>query len=94
MVVWQVSFGHTSGHSVGAKSSYHSQTMLTNYSRIRVCDHVSRRDGINVRINPLCCVIIDAFRAPISGGQYHWVSEFAPPNIQKFLSYVIGEYPY
>ncbi|KAJ4369571.1 hypothetical protein N0V83_005333 [Neocucurbitaria cava] len=28
--------------------------------------------------------------APTSGGQYHWVSEFAPPEYQKFLSYVIG----
>ncbi len=24
------------------------------------------------------------------GGQYHWVSEFAPPNLQKVLSYYIG----
>lgn len=29
-------------------------------------------------------------RAPTSGGQYHWVSEFAPPKYQKFLSYVTG----
>lgn len=29
-------------------------------------------------------------RAPTSGGQYHWVSEFAPPSCQKFLSYVVG----
>ncbi|KAJ4986412.1 amino acid transporter [Stagonosporopsis vannaccii] len=28
--------------------------------------------------------------APTSGGQYHWVSEFAPPQSQKFLSYLIG----
>lgn len=25
-----------------------------------------------------------------SGGQYHWVSEFAPPSCQKFLSYSAG----
>lgn len=25
-----------------------------------------------------------------SGGQYHWVSEFAPPEYQKFLSYTTG----
>ncbi|PVI01608.1 amino acid transporter [Periconia macrospinosa] len=31
-----------------------------------------------------------ASMAPISGGQYHWVSEFAPPNLQQFLSYVVG----
>ncbi|KAM3074423.1 hypothetical protein ACMFMG_002773 [Clarireedia jacksonii] len=28
--------------------------------------------------------------APTAGGQYHWVSEFAPPKIQKFLSYLVG----
>lgn len=28
--------------------------------------------------------------APTSGGQYHWVSEFAPPKYQKFLSYASG----
>lgn len=26
--------------------------------------------------------------APISGGQYRWVSEFAPPKYQGFLSYI------
>ncbi|KAK4505064.1 hypothetical protein PRZ48_003027 [Zasmidium cellare] len=28
--------------------------------------------------------------APTAGGQYHWVSELAPPSIQKQLSYIIG----
>ena len=28
--------------------------------------------------------------APTSGGQYHWVSEFAPPEYQKLLSYFTG----
>ncbi|KAF1812932.1 amino acid transporter [Eremomyces bilateralis CBS 781.70] len=31
-----------------------------------------------------------ASMAPTSGGQYHWVSEFAPRQHQKFLSYMIG----
>jgi len=31
-----------------------------------------------------------ASMAPTSGGQYHWVSEFAPARYQKFLSYPIG----
>lgn len=31
-----------------------------------------------------------ASMAPTSGGQYHWVSEFAPPKYQKFLSYLTG----
>ncbi|KAF9077332.1 amino acid/polyamine transporter I [Rhodocollybia butyracea] len=28
--------------------------------------------------------------APTSGGQYHWVSEFAPPQYQRLLSYASG----
>ncbi|KAF2502800.1 amino acid transporter [Lophium mytilinum] len=31
-----------------------------------------------------------ASMAPTSGGQYHWVSEFAPRKHQKFLSYLVG----
>ncbi|KAK4210261.1 amino acid transporter [Rhypophila decipiens] len=31
-----------------------------------------------------------ASMAPTAGGQYHWVSEFAPPSIQKPLSYFTG----
>ncbi|KAF2128737.1 amino acid transporter [Dothidotthia symphoricarpi CBS 119687] len=31
-----------------------------------------------------------ASMAPTEGGQYHWVSEFAPKAQQKFLSYVVG----
>lgn len=29
--------------------------------------------------------------APTTGGQYHWVSEFAPARFQAFLSYVVGK---
>ncbi|KAK0871399.1 hypothetical protein LTR87_012862 [Friedmanniomyces endolithicus] len=31
-----------------------------------------------------------ASMAPTAGGQYHWVSEFAPPSLQKSLSYTAG----
>lgn len=31
-----------------------------------------------------------ASMSPSAGGQYQWVSEFAPPNMQKFLSYISG----
>ncbi|GFF62193.1 putative amino acid permease [Aspergillus udagawae] len=31
-----------------------------------------------------------ASMAPTSGGQYHWVSEFAPPSCQCILSYITG----
>lgn len=35
-------------------------------------------------------LILTLLRAPTSGGQYHWVSEFAPRSAQKFLSYIVG----
>ncbi|KAK5717330.1 hypothetical protein LTR15_009223 [Elasticomyces elasticus] len=31
-----------------------------------------------------------ASMAPTSGGQYHWVSEFAPDSCQRYLSYMTG----
>lgn len=31
-----------------------------------------------------------ASMAPTSGGQYHWVSEFAPKQYQKFMSFIVG----
>ncbi|EME87717.1 uncharacterized protein MYCFIDRAFT_75560 [Pseudocercospora fijiensis CIRAD86] len=31
-----------------------------------------------------------ASMAPTSGGQYHWVSEFAPAHLQRPLSYAVG----
>ncbi|KAF2719257.1 amino acid transporter [Polychaeton citri CBS 116435] len=31
-----------------------------------------------------------ASMAPTSGGQYHWVSEFAPAKYQRILSYAVG----
>ncbi|UKZ61281.1 uncharacterized protein TrAtP1_002548 [Trichoderma atroviride] len=31
-----------------------------------------------------------ASMAPTTGGQYHWVSEFSPPQHQKFISYLMG----
>src|SRR5947207_1947426 len=33
-----------------------------------------------------------AAMAPTAGGQYHWVSEFAPRKHQKILSYISGMY--
>ncbi|KAK2737235.1 hypothetical protein FQN57_000402 [Myotisia sp. PD_48] len=47
-----------------------------------------------VTFTGLFCAIISmaeiASICPTSGGQYHWVSEFAPANCQKFLSYLTG----
>jgi amino acid transporter len=31
-----------------------------------------------------------ASMAPTSGGQYHWVSEFSPPQYQQYLSHLTG----
>ena len=36
-------------------------------------------------------VLMAGDRAPTAGGQYHWVSEFAPTSLQKPLSYLVGE---
>ncbi|KAE9987052.1 hypothetical protein EG328_003834 [Venturia inaequalis] len=42
----------------------------------------------------MTCVIASmadmASMAPTSGGQYHWVSEFAPKSSQRYLSYMVG----
>jgi choline transport protein len=42
----------------------------------------------------MTCVIASmadmASMAPTSGGQYHWVSEFAPKSVQRYLSYIVG----
>ncbi|KAI4086659.1 MAG: hypothetical protein LQ344_007363 [Seirophora lacunosa] len=31
-----------------------------------------------------------ASMAPTTGGQYHWISQLAPPNIRTFMSYIMG----
>ena len=38
----------------------------------------------------ICPMAEMASMAPTAGGQYHWVSEFAPPSVQKPLSYIVG----
>ncbi|EKG20960.1 Amino acid/polyamine transporter I [Macrophomina phaseolina MS6] len=48
---------------------------------------------VGVWLSTICVVLSMAemaSMAPTSGGQYHWVSEFGPPQHQKFLSYVVG----
>ena len=60
-----------------------------------VCHHC--RDGLPVRIEHAksCSLtrepLLMLSRAPTSGGQYHWVSEFAPVGTQKFVSYLVGK---
>lgn len=35
-------------------------------------------------------VLTALFRSPASGGEFQWVSEFAPAGQQRFLSYTTG----
>jgi len=62
--------------------------------RLHVCRDESCRDGVDVwsscTKHDECRVLMHNHRAPTSGGQYHWVSEFAPEEYQQFLSYVVG----
>ncbi|KAK5123914.1 hypothetical protein LTR85_002111 [Meristemomyces frigidus] len=56
-------------------------------------NRLNGRDGINVETPEITIKslnILTMCRAPTSAGQYHWVSEFAPPSSQKFLSYISG----
>ncbi|TKA62774.1 hypothetical protein B0A55_13003, partial [Friedmanniomyces simplex] len=40
---------------------------------------------------PMYCSLAEvASMSPTAGGQYHWVSELAPPRFQKGLSYSVG----
>ena len=51
--------------------------------------------GMIICIVGMSCVYASlaemASMSPTAGGQYHWVSEFAPPRIQKILSYIVGQ---
>ena len=39
---------------------------------------------------PSHAVQLTPLRAPSAGGQYHWISELAPRDVQKLLSYTVG----
>lgn len=63
--------------------------------RLRLRLRVHGGNGLDVRVAgdffwPIAPVNQRRCRAPTSGGQYHWVSEFAPREYQKFLSYITG----
>ena len=63
--------------------------------RLRLCIRFHVRDGFHVStLNTMISKSDVCFRAPTSGGQYHWVSEFAPKECQKFLSYITGTEKY
>lgn len=60
-------------------------------------EHLNGRNGIDVSQSQLTCIYCIGLhphandsRAPTTGGQYHWISEFSPKKHQKFLSYIMG----
>ena len=65
-----------------------------NMGRLLIGFRINRRNGRNVGAprapEPMFAAKL-ACRAPTSGGQYHWVSEFAPRRVQRFLSYMTGK---
>ena len=68
---------------------------LLDWVHAGVCDN--RRNGLDVNEIPSpswnCSLTLSA-RAPTSGGQYHWVSEYAPRSSQRFISYITGMTPF
>lgn len=65
-----------------------------------LCRCIAGRDGVYVKIwrfpvtgSQHAIVSDNVTRAPTSGGQYHWVSEFAPRDYQKVASYIAGHPP-
>ncbi|EAT79353.2 hypothetical protein SNOG_13469 [Parastagonospora nodorum SN15] len=49
-----------------------------------------RRNFRFVSIFGYSMILMATWETVLTGGQYHWVSEFAPKEHQKFLSYVVG----
>lgn len=84
----------------GPSERRHGWTVLVFYLDFRwLCFHclIPGWDGVNVSgLRDWFWISVGfqkliGFRAPTSGGQYHWVSEFAPPRYQKCLSYLTGK---
>jgi len=60
-------------------------------SGLLFCVRVFSGDGFNVRARLILVIReLTRQRAPTSGGQYHWVSEFAPRRFQRLMSYMTG----
>ena len=70
-------FGHMSGHSSDLAR------LFCRSQKCHLCEFWSGKHPDSVFEAYHC-------RAPTAGGQYHWVSEFAPERYQKPLSYFIG----
>jgi hypothetical protein len=58
------------------------------------CRIVHGRDGVDVRGLPQCYVeaMLIIHREPTAGGQYAWVSVFAPERWKKPASYIVGPF--
>ena len=87
-------FQHPRSHGRRIGGAFLDISMDLHWVRLR---HVFvGRDGLDVGCKQFAVFVFfltRARRAPISGGQYHWVSEFAPPQHQRFLSYITGTVP-
>jgi len=60
-------------------------------SGLLFCVRVFSGDGFNVSARLILVIReLTRQRAPTSGGQYHWVSEFAPRRFQRLMSYMTG----
>jgi choline transport protein len=53
---------------------------------------LNRRDCFDVspRHDASNKALINHYRAPSYGGLYHWVAEFGPKAVQRYLSYIVG----
>ena len=61
--------------------------------RLWPCLCFNLRDGVDVcslTIPSQGALTLTFCSSPTSGGQYHWVSEFAPKSCQRFLSWLTG----
>jgi hypothetical protein len=67
-------FRHVVFHIINRRDGQHGTDCVRPTLKILACLHDSR----------------DRSLTPSRGGQYHWVSEFAPRKHQQFLSYMTG----
>lgn len=61
---------------------------------ICVCEHCRACVDVSEILGFVIMIKTDLLlaRSPTAGGQYHFVSEYAPPQYQKLLSYITGQY--
>ncbi|KAJ5512923.1 hypothetical protein N7463_002475 [Penicillium fimorum] len=90
-VLFGSSYGLTNGGRGGMIYTYLGGLAGFSFVILSMAEMASISDVLTILddLRPLT-LLYDIFRAPLSGGQYHWVSEFAPPSSQALLSYITG----